>query len=538
MLRFLTALLLLQSFALAQSIGQYEIRKRTSTGFQPFGVTLTDGQVIGQSGGIPAAITLTGGVWGSITGTLSSQTDLQTALDAKLSTAAAALTYQPKNDNLTTYAGITPSADVQSLMAAANYTAMRSLLGLVINTNVQAYDSDLTTWSSITPSSNVQTFLNAGTFSSMRSALGVALGVNVQPYDADLTTYASITPSANVQSVLGAADYAAIKTLLSLGSVENTALSTWIGSTSLTTLGTISTGTWHGTAIGLSYIAQGGATSGQAIAWNGSAWAPTTISSGITIGTTATSGASAGDILTSDGSKATKLTPGTGIATWLGTPTLANLQTAISATLVTQTSNGIAWTSTDAGGSLGVIHGFYGDISIRTDGSASFKVNRDIIAEDAGLGISAASGTQGGRFYSDSALGAIMFQTSTTACRWRVANTYTSSSNWEAAVLDWKTESNILRIGSDVGLSGGTARDVKIVRGGVPIVTLGATTTDFAKPVRFPHCTVAELPSAADCQDAAIIVTDANTPAWGNSVVGSGTSRALVISDGASWIVH
>lgn len=39
-----------------------------------------------------------------------------------------------------------------------------------------------------------------------------------------------------------------------LGSVENTALSTWTGSTNLTTLGTITTGTWNGTAIGDSYI--------------------------------------------------------------------------------------------------------------------------------------------------------------------------------------------------------------------------------------------------------------------------------------------
>lgn len=36
---------------------------------------------------------------------------------------------------------------------------------------------------------------------------------------------------------------------LSLGNVENTALSTWAGSTNLTTLGTIATGTWNATAI-------------------------------------------------------------------------------------------------------------------------------------------------------------------------------------------------------------------------------------------------------------------------------------------------
>jgi hypothetical protein len=39
------------------------------------------------------------------------------------------------------------------------------------------------------------------------------------------------------------------KTLLNLDSVENTALSTWPGSTNITTLGTVTTGVWNGTAI-------------------------------------------------------------------------------------------------------------------------------------------------------------------------------------------------------------------------------------------------------------------------------------------------
>jgi hypothetical protein len=46
-----------------------------------------------------------------------------------------------------------------------------------------------------------------------------------------------------------------------LGNVENTALSTWAGSSALTTLGTITTGTWQGTAIGDAYIS-------SAATWN------------------------------------------------------------------------------------------------------------------------------------------------------------------------------------------------------------------------------------------------------------------------------
>lgn len=49
------------------------------------------------------------------------------------------------------------------------------------------------------------------------------------------------------------------KSDVGLGSVENTALSTWAGSTNLITLGTITTGTWNGTLLGSSYGGSGNA---------------------------------------------------------------------------------------------------------------------------------------------------------------------------------------------------------------------------------------------------------------------------------------
>lgn len=63
-----------------------------------------------------------------------------------------------------------------------------------------------------------------------------------QPASAVLDTYAGIAPSANVQTLLGAANFAAFKTSLSLNLVENTALSTWAGSTNIVTLGTVTSG--------------------------------------------------------------------------------------------------------------------------------------------------------------------------------------------------------------------------------------------------------------------------------------------------------
>jgi hypothetical protein len=126
------------------------------------------------------------------------------------------LSFQPLDSDLTIFAGITPSANVQTLLGAADYSAFRTSLGLVIGTNVQAYDADLTTYAGITPTANVQSLLGAADYAAMRTQLGVVIGTNVQAYDTDLTTYAGITPSANTQTFLGAANYAAMKTQLAL----------------------------------------------------------------------------------------------------------------------------------------------------------------------------------------------------------------------------------------------------------------------------------------------------------------------------------
>jgi uncharacterized cupin superfamily protein len=135
-----------------------------------------------------------------------------------LGTAAveAASAFQPADADLTTYANITPSANVQSLLGAADYSAMRTQLSLVPGTNVQAYDGDLITYAGITPSANIQTFLGAANYAAMRTQLGLVISTDVQAYDSDLSLFGAITPSANVQSLLGAANYAAMRGLLDI----------------------------------------------------------------------------------------------------------------------------------------------------------------------------------------------------------------------------------------------------------------------------------------------------------------------------------
>jgi hypothetical protein len=68
--------------------------------------------------------------------------------------------------------------------------------------------------------------------------------IEIDDADAADNDYAKFTANG-----LEGRSYSEVKTDLSLNNVENTALSTWAGSTNLTTLGTIATGTWNGTSI-------------------------------------------------------------------------------------------------------------------------------------------------------------------------------------------------------------------------------------------------------------------------------------------------
>jgi len=73
---------------------------------------------------------------------------------------------------------------------------------------------------------------------------------DAQPLDADLTAIAMLTTTMFGRGLLEEASASSLKTNLSLNNVENTALSTWAGSSNLTTLGTVTSGTWSAAAIG------------------------------------------------------------------------------------------------------------------------------------------------------------------------------------------------------------------------------------------------------------------------------------------------
>lgn len=78
-----------------------------------------------------------------------------------------------------------------------------------VGTNWNVVEHNLT--GALLAANNLSDITNAGT---ARSNLGLVIGTNVQAYDADLITWASITPSASVQTLLGSADYAAFRSSL------------------------------------------------------------------------------------------------------------------------------------------------------------------------------------------------------------------------------------------------------------------------------------------------------------------------------------
>lgn len=159
-----------------------------------------------------------GGTWGSITGTLSAQTDLQAALDAKLSTVTAASTYQPLATVLTnTTASFTSALETKLNGIAA---------GAEVNVNAD--------WNAVSGDAQI---LNKPTLGTMAAETAsnysttAAIAAAYQPLDTDLTAWAAVNPS------------------------------TYAGNTSLTTTGTITTGTWNATPIGDTYIS-------SAATWN------------------------------------------------------------------------------------------------------------------------------------------------------------------------------------------------------------------------------------------------------------------------------
>jgi hypothetical protein len=221
----------------------------------------------------------TGAVWGSITGTLSSQTDLQNALNAK----------QNADNDLTAIAGLAGTSGFLKKTATDTWTLDTNtyLTGNQTITLSGAVTGSGTTAITTSFSSN-PTFsgtVTATTFSGSGSSLtsipngalinsSVTVGSTAISLGSSATTIAgltSVTSTTFVGALTGNASTASAwltARTLTIGStgksVDGSAGVSWslteigasptAGSTSITTLGTIGTGTWQGSVIGAAYI--------------------------------------------------------------------------------------------------------------------------------------------------------------------------------------------------------------------------------------------------------------------------------------------
>lgn len=166
-----------------------------------------------------------------------------------------------------------------------------ALIGLTSAADRLPYFTGSGTASLATFTSFGRSLIDDAASSNARTTLGLVIGTDVSAWDADLDAIAALSPSNDdiIQRKAGSwvnrtiaqykSDLALVKADVGLGSVENTALSTWAGSTNLTTLGTITTGTWTGTAIAVANGGTGSATAanartalGLAIGTNVQAW--------------------------------------------------------------------------------------------------------------------------------------------------------------------------------------------------------------------------------------------------------------------------
>lgn len=188
-----------------------------------------------------------GGTWGSITGTLSSQTDLQSALDLKAPLASPTFTgtvTAPDIDNATT--------------TVSNYVEFTNELAntlLALDGSKRTLSLSTSTYPSLTELSYVK-----GVTSAIQTQL------NTKQATISLTTTGTSGAATFIANVLNIPQYQAAGTYVtSVSGTTNRITSsggttpaidiaaTYVGQTSITTLGTITTGVWTGTAIGQLY---------------------------------------------------------------------------------------------------------------------------------------------------------------------------------------------------------------------------------------------------------------------------------------------
>lgn len=269
----------------------------------------------------------------------------------------------------------------------------------------------------------------------------------------------------------------------------------------ITETGTVTSGTWSGSfgavsGANLTTLNAGNLASGTvptARLGSGTANSTTylrgdntwqTISSGLTIGTTTITSGTSGRVLYNNGGVVGELTPtGTGNVVQAASPSLSG------DVRVVDGSNylSIEWTGFGAyDNAVGIKYRLNSADPIVSGGAAmQFGALGAITWQSTTRQDSGVADLQLWRH----AAGSLMQRVGTSAQQFMAANTWTSATNYEAAVLDWQTTANTLRIGTDVGSGGGTSRAMSLITGGTARINIGASgelgffgATAIAKP--------------------------------------------------------
>lgn len=133
------------------------------------------------------------------------------------------------------------SPNIKSFCSAADYSDMRTQISLVVGTNVQAYSATLdnVTAGTYTGNANISTVGTIGTGTWSASTVGLSYGGTGATTDSAARTALGLVIGTNVQAYYPA-----------LSSFDP---STYTGDSSITTLSTVSTGTWSATEIDIPY---------------------------------------------------------------------------------------------------------------------------------------------------------------------------------------------------------------------------------------------------------------------------------------------
>lgn len=239
-MRFILLAFIITGSAAAQvTVGQYEIRERTASGYTTYGLSLSNGQVIGKTGGVPAAITID----------ISKVSGLQTALDGKAEAShtqsitsitgsnAARLFGTPSTGTTASEISISYINSPFSISAAQlNFNVANALNGLTTTRGSIPYRGNLS-WTALAPGTSGHALVSNGSgadpsyqavvlpggtlalggFSSItgslavanggtgattqanaRTNLGLAIGTNVQAWNGKLDALAALLPAIGV----------------------------------------------------------------------------------------------------------------------------------------------------------------------------------------------------------------------------------------------------------------------------------------------------------------------------------------------------